>query len=191
MAEDRASEWYTCVRAARPFRELSEIPEPLKIPRWFVLLLAMLIAVGAVLGLSGDGSFAVRVADAAFRASLYSYVAVSLLDLWEHYRLEHHVTGRWLSFVVIPFGESFVHGLIVSTLVTVVVLARPVQASLEWRDWLVLVGPIVFLALGWIDELKYHRRRALHREDMLHTVSHLAAGAMLVGLFASRVVTLP
>ena len=116
------------------------------------------------------------------------YVAVSLLDLWEHFRLERYVTGRWLTNTVVPRGETVVHGLIVATLVLVITLARPFPERLEWRDWIVLTGPVAFLALGWLDELAYHRRRALHREDMLHTVSHLAAGAVLVSLFASRVV---
>lgn len=187
-ASSRGAEWYSCVREARPFRELAKIPEPLRIPRWFVGVLVAVVALGVVLGLLADGSLGFRAASAAFQGSLYAYLAVSLLDLWEHFRLEHYVSGRWLSSVVVPRGESALHGAIVATLVAILTLARPLPPQLELRDWFVLIGPIGFVALGWADELVYHRRRALHREDMLHTVSHLAAAAMLVSIFAAKVV---
>ena len=61
----------------------------------------------------------------------------------------------------------------------VLALSRPLPSVLEPRDWFVLASPLVFLALGWRDEFVYHRRRSVHREDLMHTVAHLAAGAML------------
>jgi len=115
-------------------------------------------------------------------------VIVSALDIWEHFRLEKHVTGHYLTATVVPIGESLVHGAIGLTLIAFIGLAAPFGDPFRLRDWFVLSAPLLFLALGWCDEIVYHRRRALHREDILHTVSHLAAGTMIASLFASRVI---
>jgi hypothetical protein len=66
------------------------------------------------------------------------------------------------------------------------VLARPPRRPLAPRDWWVLVAPAVFLALGWADELRYHRRRAPHRENVIHATEHIAEGVMWTALYASR-----
>jgi len=65
-------------------------------------------------------------------------------------------------------------------------LARPLPPSLKMRDYLVLASPALFLVLGWRDELVYHRRRCVHREDIMHTVSHLAAGVMMCSFLTSK-----
>lgn len=45
----------------------------------------------------------------------------------------------------------------------------------------------VFLALGWCDEIVFHRRRTMHRENLIHTTQHLAEGIMWTTLDATRV----
>lgn len=187
MSEEPGSEWTTCIRHARPFDEVRQLPPELWIPRWFLSLIAAVALAGALFGYaSTTGGFACRVAAGAFQASLHLYLAVTLLDLAEHFRLEKHVTGRWIGATVVPLGEHALHGAILVVLVAIVELARCVHQELEVRDWFVLGAPLVFLGLGWCDELVYHRRCALHREDILHTVSHLAAAAMLVSLLSAR-----
>ena len=68
--------------------------------------------------------------------------------------------------------------------------ARPWPALpvAEWRDWVALSLPAAFLLLGWRDELLYHRRRCAHREDIMHTVAHLAAGLMMCSFALSKMV---
>ncbi len=184
-----AAAWYTCVRAARPFREVRRLPPELRLPRGFVVSLTAVLAAGAAIGFaSGGESLMGRVAEASFRASFFAYLLVSSLDLMEHFRLEKYVTGRYIGFTVVPFAETLVHGAIVTTLAAMITFVRPISGTPELRDWAILLSPLVFLALGWFDELFFHRRRALHREDILHTISHLAAGTMLVSMFASRLV---
>lgn len=184
-----AGTWYTCVRAARPFREVRTLPPELRLPRWFPVFLAVLIAAGVVMAFTMPAaSLPARAAAATFYSSAYVYFFCALLDGAEHFRLEKHVTGRYLSWTVVPFDESVVHVAILGTLLAVLMLARPVASGVELRDWFVLGAPVLFLVLSWTDELVYHRRRALHREDILHTISHLAAGTMLVALFASKVI---
>jgi hypothetical protein len=175
------------VRAARPFEEVRHLPPELRLPAWFPLTLGAIVVAGLLIGLAPPGPPFARIANAIFSAALYMYIAVSLLDAAEHFRLERHVTGRYLAWAVVPPGESLVHVAIMATLVAAVSLARPIQAPLALRDLLVLGTPVLFLILGWSDELIYHRRRALHREDILHTLSHLAAGLMIVALFVAKV----
>jgi hypothetical protein len=86
-------------------------------------------------------------------------------------------------------GGTANHLATISVLIATLLLARPLpRERLAPRDWFVLFAPGLFLALGWRDELVYHRRRAVHREDMMHTVAHLAAGAMLAGFYATRTI---
>jgi hypothetical protein len=68
----------------------------------------------------------------------------------------------------------------------VFLMARPLPAPPAARDLFVLAAPLVFLALGWWDEVAYHRRRAAHREEVLHALSHLAGGALLAFLLVAR-----
>jgi hypothetical protein len=114
-----------------------------------------------------------------FHASAYAFAVVAGLDFLEHLRLEKQLTGRYWAAKAISIGESVNHALTVLVLLALLALTRPIPRALEVRDWFVLVAPGLFLALGWRDELVYHRRRTTHREDILHTCSHLAAAAML------------
>jgi hypothetical protein len=147
------------------------------------------IVAGAWLGFQDasrpDGQ---RLARAVFLGGGLAYLAVSTVDFWEHWRLEKLVSGRWLGWSVVPLGESLNHTATTIVLVSMLVLGRPLRLPLEARDWWVLAAPAVFLFLGWRDELVFHRRRAQHREDIMHTLAHLAAGVMLAGFGASRLV---
>lgn len=166
----------------RPYRELRELPPELRIPPWLAALVLASVALGIAAGLlTGDGDPAWRLARCVFLASGYSYLAISFVDFAEHFRLEREVTGRYWTFEAIPIGESLNHLATVSTIIAALALARRPPAVPEPRDWLVLAAPAIFLALGWRDELVYHRRRSLHREDILHTTAHLAVGVMFAG----------
>ncbi|MDE0887389.1 MAG: hypothetical protein OSB70_17845 [Myxococcota bacterium] len=120
---------------------------------------------------------------ACFCASTAAYIFVVALDFNEHVRLEKFVTGRWLGWKVVPLGESALHFGIVGCLV----VALSMSFHFTALDRIgVLIATIGFFGLGWCDELIYHRRRALHREDILHTVSHLTGGAVFATLFLSE-----
>ncbi|MCA1662998.1 MAG: hypothetical protein LC659_01740, partial [Myxococcales bacterium] len=123
---------------------------------------------------------------AIFFASAFAYLVLSLLDFWEHFRLEKAATGRFWSMTVLPLGETLNHMATGLVVIAIFVLARPLPATLAARDWLVLLAPALFLALGWRDEIVYHRRRCAHREDIMHTVAHLAAGVMICTYLSSR-----
>lgn len=186
------AEWHECIRHARPFDEVRTLPAELRAPWSFKLGVLAACVAGVVVGvLWTDGPLARQAVGATFYASLYAWVAVAVVDGREHLRLEKHVTGSYLRSVVVPVGESALHVALALTVIGLVWLARPLPEVLELRDWYVLLSPLLFLALGWSDELIFHRRRSLHREDILHTVSHLASGTMLVSLFALHVVRWP
>ena len=55
-------------------------------------------------------------------------------------------------------------------------VAAPIGHAIGWQ----------VIPLGWRDELVYHRQRTDHREDMFHTVGHLAAGVMLTSFMRLR-----
>src|SRR4029077_15026422 len=99
----------------------------------------------------------VRLARAVFIGAAYGYLTVSLVDFAEHYRLEHALTGRWTTFRAVPLGESINHAATIAVIVGMLALARPVPAVPTWGDWLWLAAPLVYMALGWRDELVYHR----------------------------------
>ena len=165
--------------ASLPFRSRAPLPATLEIPRWAGAAIAGAVASGLVLGALREPSAPRALAHAAFLGAAFGYLATSLIDFAEHFRLEKLSTGRLMTFAVIPLGESLNHVATVATILFILAFSRPLPAALEARDWLVLAAPLLFLALGWRDELVYHRRRAAHREDIMHTVAHLAAGAML------------
>lgn len=170
---------------AEPFANTPNVPPGLRIPAWLAALTVAAIAAGIALGaLTGVGVG--RSVRATFFGAGFAYLTTSLVDFWEHFRLENQVTGRYLAASAIPVGETVNHGLTILTLTGMFILARPLPPVLEPRDWFIIFAPAVFLTLGWRDELVYHRRRAKHREDIMHTVSHLAAGVMLSSFYVMR-----
>lgn len=172
---------------ARPFDELGELPAPLRVPRWLGALLAGVMAGGVALGaLTSGGRVGLAIVRAIFFGSSFAYLTVSIVDFWEHARLEKLLGGWWLSHRAIPIGETVNHWLTLLVLALAIALARPLPAVLAPRDLYVLAAPALFLALGWRDELGYHRRRARHREDILHTVAHLGAAVMLATFYLMR-----
>jgi hypothetical protein len=106
----------------------------------------------------------------------------------EHLRLEKEVTGSYLHARALPLSESFVHAGIILTNLSALLLARPLRRRLGLLDAWLLAAPAVFLAFGWADEIGYHRRRAPHREEVIHAVEHLAEGIMWTSLYATRLV---
>ena len=155
--------------------------------------LPLVAAVAVALAAGGAGGAALSVGPAPYRllraiffASAFAYLVLSLLDFWEHFRLERAATGRWWSMTVLPPGETLNHTATGAVIVAMFVLARPLPALPAPRDWFVLTAPALFLALGWRDEVLYHRRRCAHREDIMHTVAHLAAGVMMCTYLSTR-----
>ncbi|MGH7805778.1 MAG: hypothetical protein ACREQJ_15635, partial [Candidatus Binatia bacterium] len=92
------------------------------------------------------------------------------------------------SWKVVPVGETIVHVGVVASINAMFLLARPLPPTLQPRDWIVLASPLLFLVFGWGDERFFHRRRSVHREDVLHAASHIAAATMvamlLIGVIA-------
>lgn len=171
----------------RPFAELRLLPAELTVPRWLGVLLALVMAGGAALGLAtAGGRPGLVLIRPIFFAAAFGYATVSLVDFWEHARLEKLLTGRYLESQAVPPGETINHVLTTLTIVAILVLARPLPRLLAARDWFVLGAPALFLALAWRDELVYHRRRAARRENLMHTVAHLAAGMMLAAFYVMR-----
>ncbi len=174
------------------FDALGPLPESLRAPpRWAALGVAS--GVGALLATApwAASLWPQGLARTGLAVSLVAYLGVSLLDLAEHFRLEREVSGRWLGWQAVPLGESCVHVAVTGVLLAAFALARPLLAQPTLRDAFVLASPLLFLALGWWDELAYHRRRATHREDILHTLSHLAGGALLAFLLIGRLLPWP
>lgn len=180
---DRAIE-----RAARPFSEIREPPPEVRVPPLLGTLVGAAVAVGPIVGAASRRAAApARVVRSIFWSAALGYLVTSLADFAEHFRLEKAATGRYLSSAVVPPGETLNHAATIATVIASLALARPVRRRrLRARDLWLLVAPGLFLALGWRDEIVYHRRRSTHREDMLHTVPHLAAGVMWTTLYALR-----
>lgn len=174
----------------RPFSELRELPAELRVRSWLAVAIGAATLGGIVQGaLMAASSPAERIARCVFLFGAYGDLTVSMVDFAEHYRLEKAVTGRYLTFVVVPLGESLNHVATVGVIVAMLVLGRPLPATPEWRDLLWIGAPALYLVLGWRDELVYHRRRASHREDLMHTVAHIAAAVMLAGFVATRLLS--
>ncbi|MCH2174052.1 hypothetical protein MK489_24995 [Myxococcota bacterium] len=179
--------WTTCERHAQPFEAVRALAPELRVPPSLWLALASIAAMGFVVGgLSASHLGRSTWAFACFCASIASYGFVATLDLKEHLRLEKFVTGRFVAWTVIPLGESALHVGIVGCLLLAVsiTLSQPALGSSP-----LLLATLGFFGLGWLDELLYHRRRALHREDILHTVSHLTGGAVFATLYLSDAIT--
>src|SRR4051812_14798924 len=162
----------------------------LRIPAWLALGVVASMVAGAALGLTVGGPLPMhRVVRALFYASAAAYLTTATVDFWEHLRLEKVATGRWLAWQAVPPAETFNHGLTTVTLAIMLLLVRRPPPVLELRDWVCLAAPMIFLVLGWWDEVVYHRRRCEHREDIMHTVSHLAGGGMVTPLYMLRVMS--
>lgn len=167
----------------------TETDAAVRIPAWLVAVTATAMVAGAALGLlASDGPPPLKLIRAIFFAAAFAYATISILDFWEHGRLERELGGHFFTTRALPLGESINHVLTGATVVAFLVLARRPPLAPEARDWLTLCLPAAFLALGWRDELWYHRRRCAHREDIMHTVAHLAAGVMMCSFALSKMV---
>jgi len=175
-------------RVPRPWAEVRGAPPALRVPPLVGALIGAAVAAGPMVGAASRRAPApVRLVRSIFWSSALGYLVTSLVDFAEHFRLEKEATGRYLASAVVPAGETLNHAATVATVVSALALARPVRRRrLRARDVWLLVAPGVFLALGWRDEFVYHRRRSTHREDMMHTIPHLAAGVMWTSLYAMR-----
>ena len=169
-----------------PFAARERPDTALRVPVTLVALVAAALVAGGAVGALGDGAPPYRLLRAIFFASAFAYLVLSLLDFWEHFRLERAAGGRWWSMRVLPVGETLNHTATGAVVIALFVLARPLPAALAPRDWFVLASPALFLLLGWRDEVLYHRRRCAHREDIMHTVAHLAAGVMMCSYLSTR-----
>src|SRR3954471_297163 len=165
-------------------------PPGLRVPPLLGTMIGAALATGPIVGATSTRAPPpLRVLRSIFWSSALGYLATSLVDFAEHFRLEKQATGRYLSSTAIPPGETANHGATIATVVSALALARPLpRRRLRARDWWLLAAPGVFLALGWRDEFVYHRKRSTHREDMMHTIPHLAAGVMWTTLYAMRLV---
>jgi hypothetical protein len=173
----------------RPFAELRTLPPELRVRRWLGALVAAAIAAGVALALVATRGPALLVAARAlFFASAFAYLTVSIVDFSEHGRLERALGGQFFSTRAIPLGETINHVLTAISLAIFLALLRPTPLEPTARDWIAAGALVAFWALGWRDELVYHRRRAAHREDIMHTVAHLAAGVMLASFVLSKLV---
>jgi hypothetical protein len=171
---------------ARPFPE-QPLARPMRLPQWLVVAIGVALATGPLAGIASRRlSLPRRILRTLLVGSGLAYAVEVALDSAEHFRLERAVTGHWLRWQAVPLTESAIHTAILATNVSVLLLARPPRHPLGVRDLWVLVAPAVFLGLGWADELRYHRRRATHRENVIHTTEHLAEGVMWAALYASR-----
>lgn len=171
--------------AARPFTARRRLPADLRVPPWIGATIAASVAGGLLLGGVPETERRLRVLRAVFFGAAFGYLTTSLVDFAEHFRLEKIAAGRYLRAVVVPLGESLNHGLTILTVISAIILTGPpLRTDARWRGLWVALAPGVFLALGWRDELVYHRRRTTHREDIIHTVAHLAAGMMWTALYA-------
>jgi hypothetical protein len=165
-----------------------DTPIDVRIPWWVPAACTAAVSAGVVYGLLGDAHVpAERFLQCVYPACAFLYLTLSAIDFAEHLRLEKEATGRFTSMTAVPLGESVNHVLTLATIIAAILLARPLPAVLAPRDLVVLTAPIAFLALGLRDEIAYHRKRAKHREDIMHTTAHLTAGIMWATLYALRV----
>lgn len=171
------------------FDELVELPAHLQPKLWWKIALLLAGLAGIGLGLAHDTQVqAERVTRCVFFGSAFLYLYLSMTDFYEHFRIEKQLTGRYTSAQFIPVGETINHALTSTTVVLMFVLSRPLRAPLETRDLVFLALPGIFLILGLRDEFVYHRRRSYHREDIIHTSSHLCAGIMVASYYMASAV---
>ena len=163
------------------------VPTGLRVPPWLSAAIAGAVGVGPIAGLaSRRAPGRLKLVRSIFFSSAFGYLVTSLADFLEHFRMEKEVTGRYLGATVVPPGETLNHAATIATVLSALALVRPLPRTLRARDVWSLAAPGVFLALGWRDEFVYHRKRSTHREDMMHTIPHLAAGIMWAALYTMR-----
>ncbi len=129
-----------------------------KIPWWLWAIGAVAIAAGIAVGVLTGSGVVMQAVRATFFASAFAYFTTSMVDFREHFVFEKQLTASYFSMRAIPIGETINHTLTALVIVGIFVLARPIGRTVEPRDWFVLVAPAIFLALGWRDELAYHRK---------------------------------
>lgn len=171
-----------------PWRERKDNVTPeLRVPPWLAAAIAGSVALGPIAGLaSRRAPGRLGLVRTIFFSSAFGYLVTSLADFAEHFRLEKEVTGRYFGATVVPPGETLNHAATIATVLSSLALVRPPPRRLRARDLWSLAAPGIFLALGWRDEFVYHRKRSTHREDMMHTIPHLAAGIMWAALYTMR-----
>jgi hypothetical protein len=174
---------------ARPWEDHRALPAHLRPTRaaWAALCVALVGGFSLGLALPADHPLQ-RLARAAAYASGAAYFVISYVDFREHFLLEKAVTGRWWSARALPLGETLNHAGSGITLLSLLLLARPVVDAPTARDLVVFGLAPLFLVLGLRDEFVFHRRRSSHREDLMHTTAHLAGGAFIASWLVLRVV---
>lgn len=174
---------------ARPYRE-TKLDPSLRIPRWLALAFGAAVALGPIAAMGARRkSPPVRVLRAILATSSATYAITMAIDAAEHFRLEKEATGHYLRWVAVPPSESTLHAGILGSLVTAMASARRPPRRPRARDHVMLFAPAAFLAIGWLDEIVFHRRRVLMREEIIHAVQHLSEGIMWTALYALRILT--
>jgi hypothetical protein len=173
----------------RVFKDITELPEHLQIPSWLWTGIVLVVLIGLLMGCIADAKHPVEtVGNCVFFPSAFLYFFMSMIDFCEHFRIEKQLTGTYFGAEFVPVGETINHGITTLIIVMLFVLGRPLSFPLEMRDYILLSLPGLFLFFGVRDEVKYHRVRSHHREDIMHTVSHLSAGVMLASYMAVTLV---
>src|SRR5260370_31062422 len=152
-----------------------ELPAEVRVPRWLGGVLATAMAAGVALGVFATaGAAALKLIRAISFAGAFAYLTISIVDFWEHWRLERAVGGGLFTWRAMRFGETVNPALPTVAVVGFLVLARPPPPALEWRGWVALSLPGAFLFLGWRAELLYHPPRCAPRSDIIPTHAHPA-----------------
>lgn len=179
--------WIPATEPVAPFRD-TRLDPALRIPRWLGLCGGAVLALAAAVGIARRAPAPVRVLRGILASSAAAYALTFVLDMAEHFRLEKALTGHRLRWKAVPLSESTLHATLLANLVAAIATARHPRRSgaVRGRDRMMLLAPAVFLAVGWLDELVYHRRRAPMREQIIHAVEHIAEGMMWTTLYALR-----
>src|SRR5881227_2895141 len=100
------------MRARMQSKPAAPLPEELRIPRWLGLVLATAMTAGVALGLLATaGAPALKLIRAIFFAGAFAYLTISIVDFWEHWRLEREAGGGLLTWRAMRFGETVNHWL--------------------------------------------------------------------------------
>lgn len=178
-----------CGPAVEPFGR-TRLDPALRIPRWLALALGGAFAIGPIVAVAHRREKpAVRALRAILASSASAYAIAAALDAAEHFRLEKALTGHYLRWRAVPLGESLLHVGIFADLFSAVAATRRPGRAMRHRDRVAVLAPAAFLAIGWLDELVYHRRRVPLREEIIHATEHIAEGMMWTALYALRFLT--